>query len=87
MSMSDHIKQQVLQEFFAKKSHSPEKRQNWILWFTRVGEPAHILKISYLIGVKAAWHTVLICCTMPGTEQLNPKQVTEVRIQLQSISF
>ena len=64
MSMSDHIKQQVLQKFFAKKSHSPEKWQNWIIWFTRVGEPAHISKI-----VEAAWHTVLICCTMSSTEQ------------------
>ena len=36
MSMSDHDKQQVLQEFFAKK----------VLCFTRVVEPAHISKIS-----------------------------------------
>ena len=31
MSMSDHIMQQVLQEFSAKRSHSLEKRQNWVL--------------------------------------------------------
>ena len=62
MSMSDHIKQRVLQEFFARKrSHSPGKRQNWIgfFCFTRVGEPAHIPKIPYLFGVEAACHTVL----------------------------
>ena len=68
VSMSDHTKQHC-NNFLPKRSHSPEKRQNWILWFTRVGEPAHISKISYLIGVEAAWHTVLICCTMSGTEQ------------------
>ena len=45
MSMSDHIKQRVLQEFLPKKFHSPGKRQNWILCFTRVGEPAHIENI------------------------------------------
>ena len=35
-----------------------------------MGESAHILKISYLFGVEAAWHIVSICCTMCGTEQL-----------------
>ena len=40
--------------------------------FTRVGEPALISKTSYLFGVEATWHTVLICCTMCGTGQ--PKE-------------
>ena len=62
--------------FLPKRSHSPEIWQNWILWFTRVGEPAHISKISYLIGVEAVWHTVLICCTMSGTEQ--PKEQPQI---------
>ena len=37
MSISDHMKQQVLQEFFAKRSSSPGKRQNWILLFHQSG--------------------------------------------------
>ena len=37
--------------------------------FTRVREPAHVSKISYPFGVEAAWHTVLICYTMCGTEE------------------
>ena len=47
MSMSDHIKQQVLQEFFARKmSHSPGKRQNWILLFYQSGRTStHIENI------------------------------------------
>ena len=44
--------------------------------FTRVGEPAHIAKIFYPFGVEAAWHTVLICCTMCGTEQ--PKEQPQI---------
>ena len=41
-----------------------------------MGEPAHISKIFYLFGVEAAWHTVLICCTMYGTEQ--PKEQPQI---------
>ena len=41
-----------------------------------MGEPVHISKISYLSGVEAAWHTVLICCTMCGTEQ--PKEQPQI---------
>ena len=44
--------------------------------FTRVGEPAHISEISYPFGVEAACHTVLICCTMCGTEQ--PKEQPQI---------
>ena len=33
MSMSDHIKQQAVQEILSERSHSPGKRQNWILLF------------------------------------------------------
>ena len=44
--------------------------------FTRVGEPAHISKISHPFGVTAAWHTVLICCTMCSTEQ--PKEQPQI---------
>ena len=70
--MSDHIKQQVLQELFTKKvsfSWETEKLDLDYVVLPEVGEPAHISKISYLFGVKAAWHTVLICFTMCGTEQ------------------
>ena len=35
-----------------------------------------ISKIFYLFGVEAAWHTVLICCTMCGTEQ--PKEQPQI---------
>ena len=78
MSMSDHIKQQVLQEFFAKKVSCIllENGKTGFCCFTRVGEPAHISKISYLFRVEAVWHTVLICCTMCGTEQ--PKEQSQV---------
>ena len=70
MSMSDHIKQQVLQEFFANKGLILlANGKIGFFRFTRVGESAHISKISYLSGVEAAWQTVLICCTMCGTEQ------------------
>ena len=86
MSMSDHIKQQVLQEFFCQKDHIlQENGKTRFFCFTRAGEPAHISKISYLFGVEAALHIVLICCTICGTEQ--PKEqpqivdMTEVRIQ------
>ena len=44
--------------------------------FTRVGEPAHIFKIFYLFEVEAAWYTVLICCTMCGTEK--PKEQLQI---------
>ena len=33
-------------------------------------------KIFYLLGVEVAWHTVLICCTMWGTEQ--PKEQPKI---------
>ena len=58
--------------FLPKRSHSPGKRQNWILLFYQQCENQHTSKISYPFGVEAAWHTVLICCTMCGTEQ--PKE-------------
>ena len=75
--MSDHIEQQVLQEFFAKKGLILlEKGKTGFFWFTRVGEPAHISKISYLFGVEGAWHTVLICCAMYCTEQ--PKEQPQI---------
>ena len=43
MSMSDHIKQQ---DFLPKRSHSPGKRQNWILLFYQSGKTStHIENI------------------------------------------
>ena len=77
MSTSDHIKQQVLQKFFSQKGLILlENGKTGSFCFTRVGEPAHISKISYLFGVEAAWHTVLICCTRCGTEQ--PKEHPQI---------
>ena len=79
MSMSDHIKQQVLQEFFARKvsfSWKTAKLDSFVLPECSHCEPAHISKISYPFGVEAAWHTVLICCTMCGTE--HPKEQPQI---------
>ena len=53
------------QEFFI----SLENGKTGLFCFTRVGEPVHISELSLLFGVEAAWHTVLICCTMCGTGQ------------------
>ena len=73
MSMFDHIKQQALQELFCQKGLILlENGKTGFFCFTRVGEPAHISKLSYLFGVEAAWHSVLICRTMCVTEQ--PKE-------------
>ena len=70
MSIPDHIKQQVSQEFFAKKvsfSWKTAKLDSFVLpeW-----ENQHTSKISYPFRVEAAWHTVLICCTVCSTEKL-----------------
>ena len=67
MSMSNHIKQQVLQEFFCQKGLLLlESGKTRFFCSARVGD---ISKISYPFGAEAAWHTVLICFTMCGTEQ------------------
>ena len=69
MSMPDHIKQQSVQEFFAERSHSPGKRQNWILLFYQSWRISkHIENISHTLN-RTAWHTVLDCCTMCAAEQ------------------
>ena len=71
MSMSDHIKQQVVQEFFAKKvSLSRKTAKLDYFCFIRVGEVGNISKIYYIFWDEAAWYTVLNCCTMCSTEQL-----------------
>ena len=49
MSMPDHIKQQVLQEFLAKRSHSPGKLHNWILLFYQSGRSSKNIEIMLLI--------------------------------------
>ena len=72
MSMPD----QVLQDFCQKGLILLENGKTGFFRFTRVREPAHISKISYPFGVEAAWHTVLICCTMCGTEQ--PKDQPQI---------
>ena len=77
MSMSDHIKQQVLQEFFPKKvsfSWKTAKLDSFILleW-----ENQHTYRnCLYLFGVEAAWHTVLICCALCGIER--PKEQPQI---------
>ena len=67
MSMSDLIKQQVLQEFCQKGLIPLENGETGFFCFARVGEPAHISKLSHLFGVKAAC-TPLIHCKMCGTK-------------------
>ena len=59
MSISDHIKQQVYKNFSQKGLNLLKKGKTGFFHFIRVGEPAHISKISYLFGVEAAWHTVV----------------------------
>ena len=81
MSMSDHIKQQLVEEIFAKKVSFPGKRQMWIFLFIRVGEAAHISKVCNIFRVEATWHTALNERTAP-----NRSQRFESR-QRQSISF
>ena len=76
MSLSDHIKQQVLQELFAKKVSFTGNGKTRFFRFTRVGEPVHITKLCYSFEVEAAYHTVLICCTKCGTEQ--PKEQPQI---------
>ena len=71
------LKQQVLQELFCQKGLILlENGKIGFFCFTRVGEPAHISKISYLFGVELPWHTILICCTMCGVEQ--PKEQPQI---------
>ena len=76
MSMSDHIKQQDLQEFFAKKvsfSWKTAKLDSFVL-------PEWENQHTYcLFEVDAAWGTVLICFTMCGAEQ--PKSVSQCAAQ------
>ena len=76
MSMSDHIKQQFYKNFFAKKVSFSRKTAKLDSFVLPEWENQHTSKISNLFGVKAAWHTVLICCTMCGTEQ--PKEQPQI---------
>ena len=70
MSMSDNIKQRVLQKVFANQvsfSWKTGKLNSFVLpeW-----ENQHRYRqYFYLLRVQAAWRTVLICCTMCSTEQ------------------
>ena len=49
--MSDHIKQQVVQEFFAKRSHSPGKWQDWILLFYQSGRRSNYIEnMSHILS-------------------------------------
>ena len=50
MSMSDHIEQQVVQEFFSPEGLILlENGKAGLFCFIRMGEAANILKICYLI--------------------------------------
>ena len=68
MSMSDHIKQQIL----PKKSPSPGKRQNWILLFYQSGRTStHIGNILPIWSRGSVAHCFNLF-TMCDTEQ--PKE-------------
>ena len=74
MGMSDHDKQQVVQEFFVRKvtfCWKPGKRKNWILLFYKSKRSSkHVENMStYSVRVEAAWHTILNCCIICSTEQ------------------
>ena len=80
------------------RSPSPGKLQNWILLFYQSGRTSTHTEIFYLFAVEAAWHTVLICCTICGTEQSkeqpqigdrgsNPVAINQFLIFFFSISF
>ena len=73
MSLSDHIKQQVSQDFFCQKDLLLlENGKTGFFCFTRVEEPAH-----HIENILPIWrHIVLICCTMCGTEQ--PKEQPQI---------
>ena len=89
MSMSDHIKQQVLQEFFAR-SHSPGKRQNWILSFYQCRRTSTHIENVLPISSRGS---VIHCFNLLHNARVRYRTTkrtapnAEVRIQLQSISF
>ena len=70
------VKQQVVQKFFARKVLFSWKTAKLDSFLPRVGEAANISKICWRFRVEAAWHTVLSCCTMCGTEQ--PREQPEI---------
>ena len=60
MSKPDHIKQQVVQEFFAWKGLILlENNKTGFFCFSRAGEAANISKLCFNFTVEAAWKTVL----------------------------
>ena len=76
MSMSDHIEQRIFQEFFANEvsfSWKTAKLDSFVLpeWENQYTYRKYF---TYL-AVEEALYTLLICCTMCGTEELkeNPK--------------
>ena len=74
MSMSDHIKQQVLQEFFCQKVSFSWKTAKLELFALPEWENSS-RHIENILPV-AVWHTVLICFTMCSTEQ--PKKQPQI---------
>ena len=60
MSMSDHIKQQVIQKkknFLPKRSRSPGKWQNWILLFYQTGRGSkHTKNMLHILSRGSVTH-------------------------------
>ena len=57
MSMSDHVKQQVVQDFLPERSHFPGKRQSWILLFYNSGTSSkHIENMSHILSQGSVAH-------------------------------
>ena len=78
MSMSDHIMQQVLQEFFAKKvsfSRKTAKLDSFVLpeW---KNQNTYRKYFTYLESRQRGTLFYLICCTMYATEQ--PKEQPQI---------
>ena len=73
MTMSYHVKQQVVQDiFFRKFLIFLENGKTGFFCFLRVGEAVSMLKVYYQLHIEAAWLTVLNYCKMCRTDRTTP---------------
>ena len=76
MSMPDHIKQRILQEFLANKVSFSWKMAKLDYFALPEWKNQHTYRKYFTICSRTAWHTLLICCTMCSTEQ--PKEQPQI---------
>ena len=77
ISMPDHMKQQMVQEFLPERSRSPGKRQNWILLFYQSGRGSKHIKDKLHI---LSQHSVAHCFTLlHNVRHLFSLSVTNIR--------